>query len=371
MSVNYASGLSTYENKGKVGLPETFDNDVTLEDNVAALEKLVRESKHIVVHTGAGISTASGIPDFRGPNGVWTLEKEGKSPTVDVTFESAKPTLTHMALVALEQAGMVKYVITQNIDGLHIKSGFPRNRLSELHGNMFIEECDKCKTQYIRRTPVPTMALRPTGNNCTQVKRRNICRGRLHDTILDWEDALPDEDLDNATTHAKKADLSICLGTSLQIIPSGNLPLLAKKNGGKLVIVNLQPTKHDKKCHLKIHSYVDTVMCKLCKKLGIDIPTYGGHNPRLQSVHTVKGEKYKRGVVIATMDDVKDHKPEIKNIKRLKDENDDGGYDDEKKCKTEQSTMIHLNGTMKETLKVDEQNVFKSDVKIEATEIVS
>lgn len=101
--------------------------------------------QHIVtIYVDSHPSSAVGIPDFRGPKGVWTLEKQGKSVETDVTFEDAVPTVTHMALVAMVEANIVKHVISQNVDGLHLKSGLPRGSLSELHGNMFMEKCDKC-----------------------------------------------------------------------------------------------------------------------------------------------------------------------------------------------------------------------------------
>ncbi|XP_033099257.1 NAD-dependent protein deacetylase sirtuin-6-like [Anneissia japonica] len=274
MSVNYADGLSPYDNKGKCGMPEVFDNLKKLEHSVKQLADWISSSQHVVVHTGAGISTAAGIPDFRGPRGVWTLEKQGKKPETNTTFDGARPTLTHLALLGLERAGVVKYVVSQNVDGLHLRSGFPRDKLSELHGNMYVEECDNCGKQYIRTTAVPTLGLKPTGNQCTQNKPRGRCRGKLRDTILDWEDALPVRDLELSEQHSRKADLSLCLGTSLQIVPSGNLPLLTKKKGGKLVIVNLQATKHDKKADLKINYYVDDIMSRLMDHLKIPIPAY-------------------------------------------------------------------------------------------------
>ncbi|XP_005094298.1 NAD-dependent protein deacetylase sirtuin-6 [Aplysia californica] len=291
MSVNYASGLSPYDHKGKCGLPEKFDAPELLSSKIDQLIELVKKSKYIVVHTGAGISTSAGIPDFRGPNGVWTLEEKGESPKHNVTFDSAVPTVTHMALLALEWAGIVKYVVSQNIDGLHVRSGFPRNRLSELHGNMFVEECNKCGHQYIREKCVPTMARNLTGGSCSQKKSRGLCRGKLIDTILDWEDSLPERDLELAEEHSRKADLSLCLGTSLQIVPSGNIPLLTKKNGGQLVIINLQATKHDKKCHLKISTYVDQVMKKICEALNIHIPDSSGPSVCISSHHTLPKEK--------------------------------------------------------------------------------
>lgn len=90
---------------------------------------MIQEARCIVVHTGAGISTSAGIPDFRGPNGVWTLEKQGKKSNTNVTFDLAQPTITHMALVAMVKAKIVQLIISQNVDGLHLKSGLPRYSL--------------------------------------------------------------------------------------------------------------------------------------------------------------------------------------------------------------------------------------------------
>ncbi|XP_070800783.1 NAD-dependent protein deacylase sirtuin-6 isoform X4 [Pituophis catenifer annectens] len=278
MSVNYAAGLSPYPDKGKCGLPEIFDPPDELERKIHQLADLIQNSFNVVFHTGAGISTASGIPDFRGPNGVWTMEERGLVPKFDTTFENARPSKTHMALLELHRVGILHFLVSQNIDGLHVRSGFPRDKLAELHGNMFVEECMKCGKQYVRDTVVGTMGLKPTGRLCDVSKHRGLrsCRGKLMDTILDWEDSLPDRDLNLASEASRRASLSITLGTSLQIKPSGDLPLLTKKKGGKLVIVNLQPTKHDRQADLRIHGYVDEVITKLMKLLGLEIPEWTG-----------------------------------------------------------------------------------------------
>ncbi|GCB64584.1 NAD-dependent protein deacylase sirtuin-6 isoform X2 [Scyliorhinus torazame] len=278
MSVNYAAGLSEYEHKGKCGLPENFDPPEELERKALELADLVRNASYVVVHTGAGISTSSGIPDFRGPRGVWTMEEQGLEPKFDTTFEEARPSKTHMALVALQKIGLVKYVVSQNVDGLHVRSGFPRDKLSELHGNMFVEECTKCGKQYVRDSVVGTMGLKATGRLCDVKKARGLraCRGKLRDTILDWEDSLPERDLSLADEACRKSDLAITLGSSLQIKPSSNLPFNTKKRGGKLVIVNLQATKLDRHSDLRIFGYIDEVVAKLMKHLGIEIPKWEG-----------------------------------------------------------------------------------------------
>jgi len=269
----YAERLTKGVWKGKCGLPEQFDAPDELERKVEELAQLVRQSSHLVVYTGAGVSTAAGIRDFRGPNGVWTAEERGETSTAQGTrFENAKPTLTHMALVALHRLSILKFVVTQNVDNLHTKSGLPRNMVAELHGNVFKETCEKCQREYIGTKELPTVGFKLTGNTCE-------CGGLLRDTVLDWFDALPEKEMSDSDDHSKKADLALCLGTSLQIVPARNLPLKAtrkhsKSQPGKMVIVNLQKTPLDGKAHLIIRAKCDDVMTLLMQKLSSEIPVY-------------------------------------------------------------------------------------------------
>jgi NAD+-dependent protein deacetylase sirtuin 6 len=181
MADEYNSYLKPGAYKGKCGAPEVVDSDSELQRKTALLAEWIREAKYVVAHTGAGISTSVGINDFRGPNGVWTRELQHKvqvrvaararkrrrssscdsesqqdaSPTTttstttpvpqpeSVRFEHAIPSKTHMALVALHRSDKLKYVVTQNVDGLHLASGLPHSALAELHGNVFREMCEE------------------------------------------------------------------------------------------------------------------------------------------------------------------------------------------------------------------------------------
>ncbi len=241
---------------------------------VDQLAEWIRGSKHTVIYTGAGVSTSAGIPDFRGPKGVWTLEEKGEKPDMNISWDDAKPTSTHMAIAKLAEEDKCKFVISQNIDGLHLRSGLPRSKLAELHGNMFVDECSVCKKMFVRSSAAPTVGRKMSEVSC-KAQNRRPCRGKLRDFVLDWEDELPDEDLSLSHSHSMLSELSIVIGSTLQIIPAGNMPTFAKKNGkGILVIVNLQPTKHDKKADLIIRAFADKVFEKLFSKLGLKIPSY-------------------------------------------------------------------------------------------------
>lgn len=271
MSLGYAEKLSFIEDVGKVGMSEVFDPAALLQEKVETLASMLRKSKHLVAFTGAGISTSCGIPDFRGPKGIWTLQREGKDlPVASLPFHRAMPSMTHMALVELEKAGILKFVISQNIDGLHLRSGIPRAKLSELHGNTFMEMCPSCGVEYFRDFEVETIGLKETSRRCTGFN----CGAKLKDTVLDWEDALPLKEMNQAEKHCKMADIVLCLGTSLQITPACDLPLKSIRGGGKVVIVNLQRTPKDKKASLVIHGFVDKVIAGVMDLLNRQIPPF-------------------------------------------------------------------------------------------------
>lgn len=139
-SLGYAERLSWREDLGgRLGDPElSEESELLLNRKLDELASLIRESKSsggMVVHTGAGISTSTGIPDFRGPKGIWTLQRAGEDiPKASCQFDRARPSLTHMALVALQRAGYIRYLVSCNVDCLHVRSGYPRALMAELHG---------------------------------------------------------------------------------------------------------------------------------------------------------------------------------------------------------------------------------------------
>ncbi|KAK9285450.1 hypothetical protein L1049_024643 [Liquidambar formosana] len=266
MSLGYAEKLSYREDVGTVGMSEIFDLP-----HIERLAAMIQMSKHLVAFTGAGISTSCGIPDFRGPKGVWTLQREGKGiAEASLPFHRAMPSMTHMALVELEKAGILKFVISQNVDSLHLRSGIPREKLSELHGNSFREICPSCGAEYLRDFEVETIGMKKTSRRCSDVK----CHARLKDTVLDWEDELPPKEMKPAEQHCRMADVVLCLGTSLQITPACNLPLKCLRSGGKIVIINLQETPKDKKASLVIHGLVDKIIAGVMNHLNLRIPPY-------------------------------------------------------------------------------------------------
>eukprot|EP01137_Pigoraptor_chileana_P014041 Opistho-2@68217 len=208
--------------------------------------------------------------------GVWELRANGMRRPREARTKSslnAIPTPTHMALVEMRRRGTLKYLVTQNTDGLHRRSGFPANRLSELHGNSNLEICERCGSEFLRDFHTRTaneVHAHYTGRHCAD----SACNGRLKDSIINFGESLPERALNRAFSHGRRADVCICLGSSLRVTPAAHVPVETARNGGKLVIVNLQQTPLDARADLVIHAFTDTVMQMLMVRLGQAIPPF-------------------------------------------------------------------------------------------------
>jgi len=261
---------------------EHFDSDEVLDQKVTQLAEWIKASKHFIAFTGAGISTSTGIPDYRSgintvlPTGPGAWEKAATGNKSKGKFRkaiaSALPSPCHMALVKLSEAGLLKYIISQNVDGLHRKSGIPAEKIAEVHGNTNVEICKNkaCKRQYLRDFRVRTAQKvhdHKTGRMCES------CGKEMYDTIINFGENLPEKELTNGFEHGGKADLCIALGSSLRVTPAADMPHETVKNGGRLVIVNLQSTPLDKYA-FRINGLIDDVMARLMVKLDLAIPAF-------------------------------------------------------------------------------------------------
>ncbi|KAI0850573.1 DHS-like NAD/FAD-binding domain-containing protein [Daldinia vernicosa] len=249
------------------------DSDV-VDRKAEVLAEQIKKSKHFIVFTGAGISTSAGIPDFRGTEGVWTLMAQGRQRPSAVNTLQAVPTATHMALVELQNRGILKYLISQNCDALHRKSGILPDKISELHGNNNREYCEDCGKEYIRdfravASYEKTVHDHRTGRKCTR------CGGALRDSIVNFGEYLPAEPLRLARNHAKKADLCLVLGSSLTVPPASGIPeMVGTRKAAKLAICNLQDTPLDGLADQRIYSKADELMTRVMAKLDIPIPRF-------------------------------------------------------------------------------------------------
>lgn len=274
----YANRLSNYDRKGALNLQEAPDPPLILLRKARLLAHRLRDAKHVVVHTGAGISTAAGIRDFRGPTGVWTEEQQSSegSPTAKrrrrsnaavatVSFEDAVPTFTHAAITALHNAGYIKHVVSQNVDGLHTRSGLTRSALSELHGNLFVDWCADCKHEVVRETEVSSVGFSETGTICP------LCGNVMTDKALDWEDELPEPDFSNAQTQCAAADFHLVVGTSCQMEPARGLPFRGRSGKRDRVIVNLSCTGFDSRFGMRVRGACDDVFAVIVQILNVRV----------------------------------------------------------------------------------------------------
>jgi NAD-dependent SIR2 family protein deacetylase len=221
-----------------------------LEERIKRLALWMFEAKYLVVFTGAGISTESGLPDFRGPNGIWTRQEKGL-PTKTRPFTSVEPNAGHRALVELQDLGKLMFLISQNVDNLHLRSGIRPERLAELHGNVTKLRCQRCQTQVDKSQGV---------NTCR-------CGGRLVSSVVNFGDPLPQKDLDDSFRHSSRCDLFLVVGSSLVVSPANDMPKVALRFGARLVIINQGETPLDRRCHLRFEEKIGEVLPPTVNKL--------------------------------------------------------------------------------------------------------
>jgi NAD-dependent deacetylase len=245
-----------------------------LETAVARLREMIESSERVVPFTGAGISTESGIPDFRSPGGLWTKtqpipfdqflksrdmrdEAWRRRFAMEEYFAKAAPTRGHLALASLYRRGKSPGVITQNIDNLHQASGIAARDVIELHGNTTFATCLDCSTRY----ELHDMKLKfdSAGGSAPDCD----CGGYIKTATVSFGQAMPEAEMRRAHEWTGGCDLFIAIGSSLVVWPAAGFPLQAKKNGAQLVIINRESTEFDSIADLVIHNDIGDALAPL------------------------------------------------------------------------------------------------------------
>ena len=214
-----------------------------LDKRINTLAQWMFESKHLVVFTGAGISTESGLPDFRGPDGIWTRQARGLPPKPR-PFASVEPNAGHLAIVDLHKLGKLSFLISQNVDNLHLRSGIRPDLLAELHGNVTKLRCNCCEAQVDRSAGL---------NTCS-------CGGKLTSSVVNFGQSLPRKELADSYRHSQHCDLFIVAGSSLVVTPAADMPKVAVQSGARLVIINKGETPLDKAAHIRFRERTGEVL---------------------------------------------------------------------------------------------------------------
>ena len=234
------------------------------DNGIDKLARLIEKARRAVVFTGAGISTESGIPDFRSPGGIWTrmapidfsdflASEEARVETwrrrfaMEEMFRAASPNRGHHAVAELVRRGVAAAVITQNIDGLHQASGVPAERVIELHGNTTYAHCLDCARRY------ELEAIRAAFEHDENAPVCDACGGFVKTATISFGQAMPPAAMRRSETETIAADLFIVAGSSLVVYPAAGFPELAKRYGATLVIINREPTGLDAVADLVLH----------------------------------------------------------------------------------------------------------------------
>jgi NAD-dependent deacetylase len=242
--------------------------------DIEQLHDMIASAKRIVAFTGAGISTESGIPDFRSPGGIWTkyqpiyfddfmsseeMRRESwrRKFATDETMKKAEPNAGHRALAKLVEQGRMTAIITQNIDGLHQRSGVPESRIIELHGNSTYASCLDCGHRH-ELEPIKKAFL---GKGALPVCEK--CDGIVKTSTISFGQAMPEIQMARAQDETMACDLFMVLGSSLVVYPAAGFPRVAKRKGARLVIVNRDPTDQDADADLVMHAEIGPTLSRV------------------------------------------------------------------------------------------------------------
>ncbi len=254
-------------------------------DNIAAVVDMVVKSKKLVVFTGAGVSTESGIPDFRSPGGVWDrfdpneytfqkfLESEAgrekawaRYREIWTVIVGARPNSGHYAIAELYRLGKLDCVITQNIDNLHQISGIPEEMVIELHGTVKWVVCLECGRRYPREEIQARLEAGEKAPKC------DGCQGILKQATISFGQPMPERETREAERRSAGCDLFLIAGSSLVVYPAAQMPLIAKNNGARLVIINLTPTPHDDYADIVINEKTGEALSRIVERVRVKLP---------------------------------------------------------------------------------------------------
>ena len=252
---------------------------MSMDENINQVAYMIAKAKKVVVFTGAGISTESGIPDFRGPGGLWT-KYDPDDFTIDKflgshatrkkmwqrlreggLMEDAMPNAAHYAIVDLEKMGKLSALVTQNVDNLHQKAGSNPALIRELHGNMQILVCLNCRERY------PIAMVKEKYADSDNVPTCEYCRGILKPDVIFFGEALPQQTLTQAMREAEECDLMMVIGSSLVVYPAAYVPVQAKQAGADLVIINKGETEQDHQADVRIDAPAGETMTKIINRV--------------------------------------------------------------------------------------------------------
>jgi NAD-dependent deacetylase len=240
--------------------------------------KLVKTSKSTVILTGAGISTESGLPDFRSDNGFWTKnkpiqfnefllseEKQRLSWERNIELHSLlkniKPNLGHMFVEKIISLQKNNFLITQNIDGLHQKSGVPKNKIIEIHGSAIEAACLECEAKQNILDFHDAIKFEGPLPKCT------VCGGVVKVATISFGQPMNEMDMMHASKIVEESDLMIVMGSSLKVLPAGKLPNLAMQSGSKLIVLNREKTRYDQSADIVINDELQNICSKLIDEL--------------------------------------------------------------------------------------------------------